>query len=76
MNKYIVSLVFARTIPAADLGDKPDISLQNVVGIATADNSTDAYNKVAQRGKLQHPDHNIVVRVVVEMNEAMAETIN
>lgn len=71
MKSYIVSLVMAKK-----LDDKGNISLQNVVGVTKQSTPEEAYEKVKTRGKLQFPDHNIVVKVIVEMQEAMAEDIN
>lgn len=61
---------------AKTLDKMGNISLQNVVGVTKQSTPEEAYEKVKQRGKLQYPDHNIVVKVVVEMEEAMAEDVN
>lgn len=76
MVKYIVSVVMGKTTQGQLGIDKsgkpaqmpPDISIQNVVGVTSGDTAEDAYNKVARKAKLQHPDHNIVVKVVIEAN--------
>lgn len=77
MKKYIVSLVMAKTVPGQRLdGGKysaPDVSIQNVVAVTTSDTPEAAYEKVKTHGKLQYPDHNIVVKVVIEANAADLE---
>lgn len=76
MKKYIVSVVMGKTTPGAvgydaqgRVGQQaPEISIQNVVGVTSGVDAEDAYHKVARKAKLQHPDHNIVVKVVIEAN--------
>lgn len=76
MNKYIVSLVLAKIIPKGIGNTEPQVSIQNEVYVLAAESAQDAYERCKVRGKLKHPDHNIVVKVIVEMNEALAEDIN
>lgn len=71
MKKYIVSLVLARRV-----NNQGDMSIQNEVSVLSAYSPAAAYERSKTLATLKHPDHKVIVKVVVEMEEALAEEIN
>lgn len=76
MKKYIVSLVLIQIMTEIlDERGFPRMSVQNEVAIVEAETDREAFNKCAEVAKLKHPNHNIVVRVIIDLDEALEQTL-
>ena len=76
MKKWIISLVLMRVMPVLDANGEKQLSIQNEVNIITHDDQKEAYAKCVELAKLRHPEHHVQLRVIIDMDEADAETIN
>lgn len=78
MTKYIISLVYGKIIPPEQpsllLGNKvvatqPDVSIQNEVFVLAGNTAEEAYQRAKNMGQMKYPDHNLVVKVIIEAKE-------
>lgn len=76
MKYFIVSLVLVQiNKEILDANGWPSMSLQNEVIVIKEETDREAFNKCAEMAKIKHPGHNIVVRVIVDLDEALNETL-
>lgn len=64
-----------RVMPVLDANGDKQISMQNVVNVISADDDKSAYVKCVELAKLKYPDHNVHIRVIVDLDDALAETL-
>lgn len=87
--KFIVSAVMTKVVPSESSGillpgkglngskrhevPAPDISLHNVVGVVDAEDADQAWEKFSPHARMQHPDHKVAIRIIIQATEAQLE---
>lgn len=76
MKYYIISLTLVQIKrEILDENGWPAMSIQNEVNVIKDEDEPTAYRKCAEMAKIKHPGHNIVLRVIMDMDEALEDNM-